>query len=586
MRADSAALGTCDYDLSHAARESARTASFTPRLPLGVALCAIVLSLPALGIGWQADDYFLRAAILHPPELNGLLPGPLDPYSFAGGDPARTERMVAAGLLPWWTLPSLRLAFFRPLTALTFWLDYAFWPQSPALMHAQSLLWLGLMVWAAAWAYREALGRTWIAGLAAVLFAVDDAHGFPVGWLAARNGITAASLAFVAVAIHMRAARTNRLRTDMLGSVALLAGLLAGEMAVGAAAYLCAHAFCMDERKWSRRVVALSPYVVIVVAWRIAYVAWGYGAAGSPWYLNPTADPVAFASAALVRGPILLIGQLGFATADAFLLLDVATKRLVLAGIVALLFAIAILLGPLAWRDRRARFWLVGMLLAVVPACAGIPSDRMTLVTGLGAMGLLAQLVAIVAPRTRVLGALFPSAGAASKMRQSLVAALRSFTVVVLLAINLVVAPALLPIRTWSAGFLGTIESRGSAGLEDVDADRTAVILNAPCALLVNWRSPLLRDWQRAAKQRVYVLAADAAPVTVRVLDAHTLEVRPQEGYLLPPGTRDYAPTGLDRWLDLTFMLQHLDEVVRDDRSPFAVGTVTHLDGSTSRSAS
>src|SRR4029453_4870479 len=52
-----------------------------------------------------------------------------------------------------------------------------------------------------------------------------------------------------------------------------------------------------------------------------------------------------------------------------------------------LLFALA----PLARRDRLARFWAFGMLLATVPVSATVPGDRLLTFAGIGAAGLLAQ---------------------------------------------------------------------------------------------------------------------------------------------------------------------------------------------------
>jgi len=50
----------------------------------------------------------------------------------------------------------------------------------PAVMHAHSLMWFGLLVVAVTLLYRRLMGLTLAAGLAALLYAVDDAHGMPV----------------------------------------------------------------------------------------------------------------------------------------------------------------------------------------------------------------------------------------------------------------------------------------------------------------------------------------------------------------------------------------------------------------------
>ena len=102
-------------------------------------------------------------------------------FRFFHGDPGRTGRLMDLGLYPWWTYPGLKAEFLQALTVLTHRLDYALWPDSPVLMHAHSLLWLGAAVAATAAFYRRMLGATWVAGVAALLFAVDDARGRPSG---------------------------------------------------------------------------------------------------------------------------------------------------------------------------------------------------------------------------------------------------------------------------------------------------------------------------------------------------------------------------------------------------------------------
>jgi hypothetical protein len=67
------------------------------------------------------------------------------------------------GLFPWWTSPGLRLAFFRPLSAISMWVDYQLWPNLPALMHLHSLLLYAALVAAATLLYRRLLGATWCA---------------------------------------------------------------------------------------------------------------------------------------------------------------------------------------------------------------------------------------------------------------------------------------------------------------------------------------------------------------------------------------------------------------------------------------
>jgi hypothetical protein len=48
---------------------------------------------------------------------------------------------------------------------------------------------------------------------------------------------------------------------------------------------------------------------------------------------------------------------------------------------------------PLLRRSATARFWGGGMALALVPACATLPANRLLFFVGLGGMGLLAEFL-------------------------------------------------------------------------------------------------------------------------------------------------------------------------------------------------
>src|SRR6185369_5071046 len=104
--------------------------------------------------------------------------------------------------LPWWSAPDLKLAFCRPLSALSLWLDYRLFPNSPALMHAESLLWFAALLGVVTFLYRRLLAPAWVAGLAALLYAVDPGHAVPVAWLANRNAVFATLFGVLALLAH------------------------------------------------------------------------------------------------------------------------------------------------------------------------------------------------------------------------------------------------------------------------------------------------------------------------------------------------------------------------------------------------
>ena len=208
-----------------------------PLLLVGVSLA---LAAPALWTGWQQDDLIHRYFLLGNTDFAGVRPSPLDLFHFLDGDSVRAQGLMDIGVVPWWTLPDLRLSFWRPLAAMTHWIDYQLWPQSGAMMHLNSLLWLGATVLAAVMLYRRLLGRTWVAGLAALLFALDDVHGLPGGWLANRNALLSLFFGILVLIVH------DRWRRESLapGSIPWPAGSRLGPTLRG----VCTCSLCVSAR--------------------------------------------------------------------------------------------------------------------------------------------------------------------------------------------------------------------------------------------------------------------------------------------------------------------------------------------------
>ena len=157
------------------------------KLVIILPILAMLLALPSLWIGFGLDDWNQREFLLENHDLASLPKVMMELFVFLDGDPQRTQGLMDVGILPWWALDTVHVAFWRPLSAFTHWLDHVLWPGTPWLMHLHSLLWFGLVIVLVTLLYQRLMGATLTAGLAALLYAVDDAHGFAVAWIANRN---------------------------------------------------------------------------------------------------------------------------------------------------------------------------------------------------------------------------------------------------------------------------------------------------------------------------------------------------------------------------------------------------------------
>jgi hypothetical protein len=536
-----------------------------PLLPLWLALLGMVLTLPALRAGLIGDDLYHRSVLSGARVFNDLAPSAGNMFRFFDGDAGRTLRMMDLGTVPWFTWPGAKGAFWRPVTVLTHWLDYRLWPDWPVLMHAQSILWFGAVVVVVTLLYQRLMAHgagtigggavipetaattradihstlPLAAGLAALLYAIDDARGLPVGFLANRNTLICTFFGVLALLAHDRwrgrrggACRPGATRkrhwicTALAASALLALSLLAKEEGIGVCAYLLAYAIFLDRSSWRGRLLSLMPYAAVVVVWRIAWTALGFGVDGVGYYVDPLGEPVRFLWAVLERGPVLLLGQWGLPPAEITLLLGKVGRTALWFAAVVLLSVVGFVLYPLirggGSEDQGgapgthpatlARFWATGMLLAVVPICTAFPADRMLSFVGLGAMGLLSQFFC-------------------AAMRHSSRSRTRSMMGVAFVSIHLVIAPIMLPLRAgWPTG-PGWSRWEIRTPLDESIARQDLVLVNPPSAMHVAY-FVVQRDFAGLPVPRhIRQLASGPGPLTMQRLDERTLEIRPNNGY-------------------------------------------------------
>jgi hypothetical protein len=325
----------------------------------------------------------------------------------------------------------------------------------------------------------------------------------------------AAVFGALAVLCHDRWRRSGWRAGAVVGPVCFALALLSAEGAVAMAGYLAAHALFLDPDRSVRRLRVLAPYAVVLAGWQLLYTALGYGvAAAEPGYLNPLREPALFLRSVVTNGPVLLLAQWTGPSAQSFGALAPTAAMWRWIGTVLVLGALALLAAARLRRDPVARFWGLGHVLAIVPACAASPDDRYLVFVGIGAMGLLGQLVAGLLERE----------GAVATPRRWRWPA--TVAVVALAALHLVVSPVQLVRAARVPGERAFEVASDSLPTDDAIRAQTAIVVNVPTAVFVSYAFFTRAFKGQPMPERTRVLASGAHPVAIERLDSATLLVR------------------------------------------------------------
>jgi hypothetical protein len=501
-----------------------------PRADSWVIALASLLVAPSLPAGLAADDFIHEIALARTNEIPGFSRSPLDLFRFA--TPDVTGSLMHDGVLPWWVDPSVRFAFFRPLSSATHWLDHLLWPGNAFLLHVHTWAWSVLALLAVRALYRVVQGAGWIATLALALYALDDARGSPVAWVANRNELIACAISIWALALYCRG-RKGEKKAAILAPLVFAASLLANEGAAAITGYLFAHALFLEEGPVLRRLKPLLPFALVVVGWAALYRGFGFGISGSGVYFDPLRDPVDFLRVLPERFAMLWLAQLGGPWSEGwnaypFMFPGLERVVAVLAGL-AIAWA-GVLFTPLLRRDKTARFWLVGALIATLPACGAFPADRLLPWIGVGGMAVTAQFFAgfVEAPELAGLR------GATERLGAILV-----------VATHLVIGPLLLPVRS-----AGIAQVRAAIGRADDSVpsgpevkDRIVIYVNPPADPFASY-IPVTRAVHGVPRPKMQRwLATGETAVHVARIDDRTVRVRPERGYLLLPSEKLFRNT-------------------------------------------
>lgn len=513
---------------------------------LYIPLIGVLLTLPSLFMGFAQDDNFFLVLFKGKPGLTELPMHELATFSFGTGEAAGNQPLFNRGILPWWTVPTWQVTFWRPLASLGHWLDYQLFGETAWLMHVHSLLAYALTIAVAFLSYRRFIARPWVAGLAVFLFAADACHGIPVGWISNRNAIYSTGLALLALLAYDRARHTHGpARTVLLWHLAALASLalalLSGEGAVGVAGYWVAYALLLDPLvhprtpgatvSWAQRARALAlllPVFGLIAGWRVVYKLLGYGVQGSWLYLDPVTDTGPFLVNLVQHLPVLFLGLFGGVDSSLFSFMETPWWQFQLGlGVLSLAIAAWVFL-PLMRRNRTVLFLALGALAGLIPACATMPSDRLLFLCSFGMAGMVAILF----------GNLSNPYSSQTRGRR-----LAAQTLIVLHGI---VSPILLLGTSYSIAAMEHLfrTANESVPVQPSDAQQTFIVVNVPLDLL-GMSMPYTRS---ARSQPVpahwWSLSAGLNALRVHREDAHRLRLTTADGFLGKPWAQIFRHTG------------------------------------------
>ncbi|MCC6899380.1 MAG: hypothetical protein IT377_10425 [Polyangiaceae bacterium] len=476
--------------------------------PRAAALVGALVAVPSCFLGLCLDDHWIAAHAHDAARFRPALRPMWDLFSFYTAD-SSTRFLRDLGVAPWWTDTEVRIRFFRPLASTTHWLD-AQLGGSALVQHAQSLVWYALLVGVVAAVLRSVAKSRLAAVTGSLIFALAAGHSLPATWISNRNAVVSSVCAVVAIGLYVAAVRRGRQALLAAGAFAVALG--GGEMALGAAGFFLAAELTLARDEFRRRALRLLPQALVFAVWAAAYRGLGYGVRGSGMYLDPGADPLGYLLALPTRFAALTGSALTGVPPETFSALPPGQQPLAAVLFLALALAVAWLFREALAKSASARFFLLSLGFATLPACGTLPAGRLLVLASVAAAGLLGEGL-VLASR--------PGRSRASRVACGLLAVMHG--------------PLAAVAFVGSTFALDAVEQRLGVASADLDAlglqgSSCVVFVHAP--MLVNGYLLAQRESRGLPSPRFTLnLSSTDRPVRIQRVGAAALSVEARDGF-------------------------------------------------------
>lgn len=338
-------------------------------------------SFPIYNHSLSTDDYLLYQVLKGSETLselgfsntnpaNSLFDRLSNAFNFFSGSQGSLKELQDYGALPWWTDQNSQMVMFRPVAALTHWIDFQLFDKNIYLIQFHSMAWFLFLAWSIFRFYKVFLkGQYGLVFLASLLYLLDYGQLYNFPWLAARNSYMVVAFACWCLYFHHKFAESGQ-TSALIGSlVCLLLALLTAEAGVATSAYLFAYAVTLDKRSWKKGLMAIVPAAFVVISWRLGYSALGFGSKGVGLYVDPLYSPIEF-----IESLFLNYGYLAFSQVSGLIiaLKWITPENRIYVQLASLLFSflcLFLVIKPFK-KFPAVRFFLIGSLISIIPFCA------------------------------------------------------------------------------------------------------------------------------------------------------------------------------------------------------------------------